>query len=222
MTALYPGRTGLAATAEVAELVLRERQSRDRGWWDDWSDCFAKDSLVDMSWFTGSGADFVKATRLRSTDGVWGRHRLCPPSVQVDGHRAWAELPLGIEFHLTVGGVEADLVSYCRSQYRAVRTDGTWRITRITSIYERDSLTPSVPGTNLDLDPATFAGYRPSYRCLAWHLSRDGSKISPDLPGDDRPASAADLYAAEQAWLYGTSTACTTPITPTSSSNKEQ
>ena len=198
-------RSGVAA-AEVSQLVLNERQSRDRGWWDTWSACFADDSVVDMSWFTGTGAEFVRATRLRSTDGVWGRHRLSPPSVLVNGDRAWAELPLAIEFHITVNGVEADLVSYCRSQYRARRNDGTWRIARITSIYERDAITPSVPATTLDLDPHAFARYRSSYRCLAWYLNRDGSEISPDLPGDDRPAATADLYAAERAWLGGTST----------------
>lgn len=136
--------------AAVAQLVLRERQSRDRGWWSEWADCFTADSVIDMSWFTGSGADFVAQTRLRSADGVWGRHRLSPPAVRINGDRGWAELPLGIEFHTTVGDVEADLVSYCRSQYRAQRIDGTWRIARITSIYERDSPTPCIPGTTLD------------------------------------------------------------------------
>lgn len=190
-----------APTEAVTQLVLRERQSRDRGWWEDWSRCFADDAVVNMSWFTGSGAEFVRQTRLRSTDGVWGRHRLCPPAVRVNGDRAWAELPLAIEFRLTVAGVEADLQSYCRSQYRARRTGGTWRIAGITSIYERDALTPSIPGTTLDLDPESFTGYRPSYRCLAWYLRRSSSEISADLPGDDRPATAAAVYAAEQAWL---------------------
>ncbi len=191
--------------AAVAQLVLRERQSRDRGWWDRWSDCFAEDSTVDMSWFTGSGAEFVRQTQLRSTGGVWGRHRLSPPAVQVDRDRAWAELPLGIEFHLTIGGVEANLISCCRSQYRALRVDATWRIAGITSIYESDSLTPSVPGTTLDLDPAVFAAYRPSYRCLAWYLSQTGTDIRSDLLGDDQPDSVARQYQAENAWLHQTS-----------------
>jgi hypothetical protein len=51
------------AASEVAQPVLRERQSRDRGWYGEMADCCAEDSLVRMSWFTGSGADFVRATR---------------------------------------------------------------------------------------------------------------------------------------------------------------
>ena len=201
-----PPTTTPADASAVANLVLRERQSRDRGWWDSWAACFADDARIEMSWFTGSAAEFVRQTRLRSAGGAWGRHRLSPPAVQVNGDRAWAEAPLSIEFHIHIGGVEADLISYCRSQYRAQRYDGSWRIARITSIYERDCLLPSVPSTMLDLDPAEFASYRSAYRCLAWYLARNGSPISPDLYGDDRPEEVARLYQAEQTWLAGNST----------------
>jgi hypothetical protein len=209
VTAPVSRRDASTDAAGVAQLVLRERQSRDRGWWETWAECFAEDSVVNMSWFTGSGTEFVRQTQLRSVDGVWGRHRLSPPAVQVTGDRAWAELPLAIEFRITVSGVEADLVSYCRSQYRARRIDGDWRITRVTSVYERDSLTPSLPGTSLGLSSGMFAGYRPSYRCLAWYLNQNGSDVSSDLPGDDRPAAVADLYSAERAWLADTTLTAT-------------
>lgn len=204
----------MSASEDVTQLVLRERQSRDRGWWDRWSDCFTEDSTIDMSWFSGSGAEFVRATRLRSTDGVWGSHRLGPPAVRVNGDRAWAEVALSIEFRISVGDIDATLVSNCCSQYRAQRTAGTWRIARITSIYERDTLTASVPGTSLDIDPAALAGLRPPYRCLAWYLSRLGSDVGADLLGDDQPDAVAHHYQAEMAWLYTTpATVATTPIT---------
>ncbi len=188
---------------DVTQLVLRERQSRDRGWYDRMADCFAEDSIVDMSWFVGSGSDFVHQSR-RMAEGGWGghsAHRLSPPAIRVEGHRALAELPLAIEFRITIGDVEADLISYCRSQYRAQRSGGTWRIARITSIYERDTLTPSVPGTRLDVDPQELAGYRPSYRCLAWYQARLGIDLRSDLLGDDRPEAVARQYEAEAAWL---------------------
>lgn len=107
-------------------------------------------------------------------------------------------------------------MSRCRSQYRAGRSDGTWRITRITSVYERDTLTPTVPGTTLDLDPEVFARYRPSYRCLAWHLGQDGTEVAPDLLGADRPAAVAELYATERAWLNAQPTTLSAaPLLPT-------
>jgi hypothetical protein len=146
---------------EVIQLVLRERRSRDRGWWDQMAACFAGDSVVDMSWFTGSGAEFVRESR-RMSGGGWGghsAHRLSPPAVRVRGDRALAELPLAIEFRVSIGGIEADLTSHARSQYRAQQTGGSWRIARITSIYERDTLIPSVPGTRLDIDPQERDAY---------------------------------------------------------------
>jgi hypothetical protein len=206
VSARQPDARDLAAAADahaVVQLVLRERQSRDRGWWDDMAECFAPEATIDMSWIDGSALEFVRQTRERSAAGVWGRHRLSPPAVRVVADRAWAELPLGIEFPVVVGGADGDLVSYCRSQYRARRLDGAWRLTRITSIYERDLLTPSVPGTELPIDPAELAGYRPSYRCLAWYFAQRGTPLRNNLLGDDRPEPVARHYAAQRAWLAG-------------------
>lgn len=191
----------------VMQLVLRERQTRDRGWYDQMRDCYAEDAVVDMSWFLGSGHEFVDRSRYMSTsvDGWRGHsaHRLSPPTIRVRGDRAWAELPLGIEFRIDVDGVEADLVSYCRNQYRAERRNGTWRLVRLTSVYERDTLQPAVPGTVLGVSPAEFAGLRPSYRCLAWYHRRLGLTGREGLLGDDRPDEVAAQYTAEAAWLAG-------------------
>lgn len=155
-----------------------------------------------MSWFTGSAREFVERTRRRSTDGVSGRHRLSAPTVRIDGDRAWVELPLGIEFPVMVGDIPGNLVSYCRSQYRARRTvDGTWRLVHITAIYERDELTAALPATQLPVDPDELRDHRASFRCLAWYFARDGIRLADDTLGDDRPDAVAMHYAAERAWL---------------------
>ncbi|MEU8699553.1 nuclear transport factor 2 family protein [Streptomyces sp. NPDC048680] len=106
---------------DIARLVLRERQSRDRGWYEEMADCFADDSVVEMSWYSGSGAGFVEATRTMAGRGDLAVHRLGPPTVRVDRDRALVELPLVIEWRIDVGGVEADLASSCRS-----RPTGAW------------------------------------------------------------------------------------------------
>ncbi len=189
-----------SAIEDVTQLVLRERQTRDHGWWDEMAACYAADSIVDISWFTGSGADFVRRTVEMSKDGVWGRHRLSPPTIRVDGNRAWAELPIAIEFRIDVDGVEADLISYARTQYRCRQDDGLWKIVHFTSIYERDTLAPSLPGGHLAVRPEEFTG-RAAYRCLAWYLERGGAKVSQDLLGEDRPDAVARQYEAERRWL---------------------
>lgn len=190
-----------SAIEAVTQLVLRERHSRDRGWWDEMRACYAEDSVVDISWIKGSGADFVQQTIDTSKNGVWGKHRLSPPAVRVCGDRAWAELPIAIEFRIDVDGVEADLVSYARSQYRCQLIDGEWRIVRFETIYERDTLAPSVPGTRLDVKAEDFADFRPALRCLAWYLHREGKAMGSDMPGDDRPDTAVRVYDDIREWL---------------------
>jgi hypothetical protein len=188
---------------EVIQPVLRERQSRDGRWWNQMDACFVGDSVVDMSWFTGCEAEFVRESP-RMAGGGWGGHsvyRLSPPAVRVREDRALAELPLAIEFRVSIGGIEANLTFHARSQYRAQQIGGSWRIARVTSIYERDTLIPSVPGTRLDINPQELVSYRPSCRCLAWCLSRRGIELRYDLLGDDQPGAVARQYEAEAAWL---------------------
>lgn len=192
-----------ADLSEAAAVVLRERQSRDRGWWDEMAACFTDDALVMMSWFQGPAAEFVARTRARSGANPWGRHRLGPPAVRVQGDRAWVELPVGIEFDLELGDTPAVLTSYCRSQYRVRCEEQSWRIERITSVYERDELNAALPNTRLPVDPAELFAHRPSYRALAWYFERRGTPLPDDLPGEDRPEQVAVLYDAERAWLAG-------------------
>lgn len=197
---------------DVTQLVLRERQSRDRGWYDEMADCFTYDSIVQMSWFTGSGADFVRQTRAMAGRGDDAVHRLSPPAVRIHGDRALAELPLIIEWRVDIDGVEADLASACRSQYRAERcADGLWRSARITSIYEKDTLDPVLPDTHLAVDAA---GYRPSYRFLAWYLNRKGYTVGDHQLGDDQPDAVAEQYRAEHTWLHHSPTIPATSADP--------
>ncbi len=90
-----------------------------------------------------------------------------------------------------------------------------WRIVRLTSIYERDSLTASVPGSTLSLDPAEFLRYRPSYRCLAWYFDRAGTPLPTTLLGDDQPDGVKRQYEEELAWLNPPNTASTPVDAPT-------
>lgn len=130
------------AVVAVTALLLRERQSRDRARWSEMAACYTADATIAMSWFDGAATDFIERSRTMDVGGSRGVHRLSPPAVRVHGDRAWAELPLVIEFRTDVAGVQADLCSFARSQYRAVRTDQGWQIRSITSVYERDTLTP--------------------------------------------------------------------------------
>jgi hypothetical protein len=131
-------------------------------------------------------------------------HRLSPPSVRLAGDRAIAEASAGIEACTVVEGTEADLVSYARLLYQAERTDVGWRIRSLHCIDERDMITTAVPGITLVIDASELAAVRPSYRCLAWLLTRRRYEVASDLPGDDRPELVEASYSSAFRWLAGT------------------
>ncbi|GAA1914183.1 nuclear transport factor 2 family protein [Streptantibioticus ferralitis] len=186
---------------DITQLVLHERQGRDRSWWDQMRACFAPDATVRLSWFRGSGADFVTASQEMTGRGEVATHRLSPPVVHQHGDRAVVELPAAIEMRTVLDGTEVDLTSYARLLYRVERREGGWQIVSLDSVYERDVLTPALPGATLVVDHDAVAAFRRPYRLLAYTLTRRGYQIGDDLFGDDRPREVAALYDAAHTWL---------------------
>jgi hypothetical protein len=189
---------------QVTQIVLRERQARDRGWWDRMRECIHPDAHIRLSWFRGTGAQFVVESQKMSSRGQKATHRLSPPVVAVHGERAVVEISAGIEFRDIIGGVEADLTSFTRLIYRLEKTSGTWQIVSLDPIYERDSLVPTVPGEIPQIDRDALAAVRAPYRFLGYYLVQSGYDITDDLFGDDRPDEVEDLYRSSFAWAAET------------------
>ncbi|MEV0847935.1 nuclear transport factor 2 family protein [Streptomyces sp. NPDC049954] len=187
----------------VTQTVLLERQGRDRGWWDQMRSCYWPDSTVTLSWYRGDGPGFVDASEAMSGRGDASVHRLSPPAVRIVGDRAFVELPACVEVRTEVDGVTADLVSCTRVVHRLERRAGQWRILTLDCVYERDTLTPAVPGTHLSVPPEQLTAYRAPYALLAWHLARRGYEVSDGLLGDDQPDRTAAFYTETLDWLRG-------------------
>ncbi|MFE6484015.1 nuclear transport factor 2 family protein [Streptomyces sp. NPDC057757] len=185
----------------LTQLVLHERQGRDREWWDAMLESYAPDAEVRLSWFRGSGAEFVDQSRRMAGRGDRAVHRLGPAVVDVHGGRALVELPAVIEVTTELDGVEAVLASYARLLHRAVRTGNGWRIASLDPLYERDTLTPGIPGSTVRVDEEELRKYRVPYRFLAYVLGRRGYGVGDDLYGDDRPDEVARVYAEAHHWL---------------------
>lgn len=64
----------------------------------------------------------------------------------------------------------------------------------MNAIYERDTLTPTIPGTTLDIDRAAIATFRAPYRFVAYDISLRGRAMTSDLDGDDQPERVEALY----------------------------
>jgi hypothetical protein len=187
--------------AEIQQLILRERQGRDRGWWHRMRAAYTSDAVVAVSWFAGSAAEFIVRSEQMAASGNQAVHRLAPPVIDIVDGRAIAEVPAAIEVRTEISGVQADLVSYTRLLYRAIRTDGGWRLCSMTAIYERDTLIPVIAGLVPAIDEVRLNSLRPPYRWLAYHLGDKGYSVDQDLPGDDRPETVRALYAEAFSWL---------------------
>ncbi len=190
----------VAAAIANAQLVLYEREGRDRGWWDQMRDCYHRDGEIRVSWFQGNPAEFVKGSQRMSAHGDQTLHRLSPPTVHLGNGRALVAMGGAIDSRLVVHGVEADLVVYGRFLYRTQQQSVRWRISRMDFVYQRDTLTPVLPGAQIPFDPDALSLLRPSYRMGAYVFGERGYTIDQQLPGDDRPGLVSALYWDAFTW----------------------
>ena len=188
-----------ADVSAVSQLVLRERASRDLGLWEQMRDCFHDDSVVRISWFSGSGPEFVRRSIEMAERSVQASHRLGPILVTLAGDRAIAQLALTVDIPFILNGIEVMMSSHTRLLLRAERRESVWRISGFDAIYLRDEITPAIPGQTVVVDPEALKAFRPTYRLLSYCLSSQGFPVRNDLVGVDRP----DLVDALVCEIYG-------------------
>ncbi len=190
-----------ADVSAISQLILRERESRDLGRWQQMRDCFWPDSLIRVSWFRGNGPDFVTGSIDMARRGVPAKHRLAPILVALSGDRAIASLSGIIDLPVKLKGIEATLSTHSRFIYRTERREDRWRIFGFDAIYMRDELTPSIPGETISIDSKELHSFRPTYRLLSYYLQNQGFSIDSDLAGIDRPDLVDALNQELFAWV---------------------
>ena len=183
-----------ADVSAITQLILKERESRDLGRWDDMRDCFFADSRVRISWFTGNGHDFVEGSKDMARRQVLAKHRLGPVRVRLAGDRAVASLVGIIDIPAKAKGIDVMLSSQARFLYPAERRNGAWGLMGFYGIYMCDALNPVVPGQQVVIPPEELTGFRASYRMLSWVLSSQGYVVNHEMPGEDRPETGEALF----------------------------
>jgi hypothetical protein len=189
-----------ADTSAITQLILRERESRDLGLWDQMRKCFHGDSIVRLSWFYGSGGDFVAGSIDMARRKVFAKHRLSPIRVVLSGDRAIASLVAIIDLPVQIKGVEMNLATYSRFLYRVERRNDAWGISGFDAIYMRDELTTAIPGRSVTIDLKDVQGFRASYRMLSYYLTSQGYDVNSNLPGEDRPELVETLTKEIDDW----------------------
>lgn len=190
----------VADIVAITQLVVLERECRDLGRWERMRECFHPDAVVRLSWFSGSGADFVTGSIDMARRGVLAKHRLSPVLVRLAGTRAVASLGATIDIPTRFGAIEAQLSSHARFMYRTERRGDEWRISGFDAVYVRDELTAAIPGQTLQVPPEELLRFRRSYRMLSYVLSTQGYTVNTELPGDDQPETVQALEAEIFGW----------------------
>jgi hypothetical protein len=190
----------MSDSEEITQLIMHERQGRDRGWWDQMRQTFWPEATLRLSWIDGPATDFVEGSRKMAAGTSGAVHRLALPSIHIRNDRGVAEVSVTIQSRILVGGVETDLTSYLRLFYRTEKRSGRWGIVRMDAVYEADTMTPALPGQIVNLDPKLLEGRRPSYRLLSYLLEQRGISVPDDLYGVDRPRPLVELYRSAFEW----------------------
>lgn len=186
----------------ILDAMARERAARDAGDWDALARCYVADSLVDLSWFTGTGAEFAKASA-GMEDKMSSFHEFGASVIDIAGDRALGNSSCTIHLIAELDGVEVDVLGYIRSRARVERDGDRWRMAGLKAIYIHDLIVPANPARPPRIDDAELGRYRRSYRNLCHMLVSRGLRARDDLPGMDKPETVAALLADETAWLYG-------------------
>jgi hypothetical protein len=177
----------------VIEAIEFERFCRDNALWSEMHKCFTKNSTVAISWYQGSGAGFVEASRKMESKAP---HKINNTMVWLNKARtrASAICMACIQIRREINGIDMDLHSYARLVYTMEKNENGWQVVSFEAIYEKDCLVPA--------SPAGFAPQgRASYGNLSAILGTQGYTIDQNLPGDDKPESLIPLMNKVKAWI---------------------
>ncbi|MGV6873128.1 nuclear transport factor 2 family protein [Pseudochelatococcus sp. B33] len=117
--------------------------ARDTGLWSDLAECYHPDAVLTMSWFSGSPAEFVKASqemKISRSDAESQKHMTSNLMVRLNGRRAVSECDLILYQRRLVSGVLLDFTTWSRRIDLLENRDGEWRISHLTMIYEKDRM----------------------------------------------------------------------------------
>ncbi|MEY4640206.1 MAG: hypothetical protein RLZZ227_200 [Pseudomonadota bacterium] len=185
----------------ITQLVVRERESRDFGFWNRMRDCFHADAEVNISWFRGKGHDFVTGSKDMAARGMLATHRLGPVAVTLNGDRALATVSGIIDIPTVLEGKDFTLSAHAVMYYRVTRREGQWRLSSFEVLYRRDEFVPNILGQSAALPLELLKSWRASYRNLCYSLHLKGYTPNNELAGEDRPDTVRALLASLYSWV---------------------
>ena len=191
---------------EIIEVSTISRWCRDSGDSEGMIGCFHPDAQVGISWFSGSREEWARQSVKRMAGHHpkdVQRHIMGNPHVTLKGDRAICEYTIILYQRRMLDGYEFDLTTWCVSLDFFEKRDGVWRISRRSTIYEKDRMDPYNPA---EVPESYFAqldlsGYPPALRYHCYYQKRSsGRPPSPNLVLKGTPKEKAIRKDAEE-WL---------------------
>jgi len=182
----------------VIELIHFERFCRDNLQWEEMKKCFATHSTVSVSWFQGTGQEFVEASKKMK---AYIPHKLYNTEVWLHNNKAVAITMATISARMNLNGHLVELQSDVKLLYRTQQIDGLMYVVSMEGIYEKDALVPVTPNADISVPADEIAKFRSSYANLAYFSMIEGNKVSQELPGMDKPEMVNKLYQEADEWL---------------------
>ena len=168
---------------EIRELIEKWVIYRDAADWEKFRTVWADDGRMMATWFQGPAEDFIKVSIEGFQRGIYILHLLGGSEIQIRGSRAIAQTKMTISQRGDVHGVECDIVCTGRFYDLIELTSSGWRVVLRQPIYERDRMTPLMPGQVFDLNPEIIKLYPAGYCHLAYFQHSLGYKVKRDMPG---------------------------------------
>ncbi len=196
----------------ITQVVQDWGLARDAGRWNTLRACYTPDAVMHTTWFVGPASEFVERSIESARRGARVQHFIGAATIALNGARAVAETRIILMVRGRLDGVEIDVTCWGRFHDRFVKHDGQWRILKRVPVYEKDRLDPVDPAATLALDAESLAAFPDGCRHLVYLQSRNGDRISPDLPVPGN-AALARLEAESAAWLAG-EPAASQPVEP--------
>ena len=144
---------------EIRELIEKWVVYRDAADWDKFRTVWADDGRMMATWFQGSAEEFIKVSIEGFKRGIYILHFLGGSEIQIQGSRAIAQTKMTISQRGDVHGVECDIVCTGRFYDLVELTGSGWRVVLRQPIYERDRMTPLIPGQVFELNPEILKPY---------------------------------------------------------------
>jgi len=171
---------------------------RDLGEWDELRNLFHHDATIGITWFNGTAAEFVDASRRMGASNLITKHVLAYPSITFRGDRALVQTNTTVLAENTALGLGC--AAYGRFWDRVEKRAGAWRILRRQSVYDMGHFTV-VTGPP-DIDEAALRRYPREYAALAYVLERSGFPVHGEFPTRGGPLETAMTRAGSD-WLHG-------------------